>query len=738
MEICYYWIDRFSNVIKEQGYDFGGQLTFDFQYEQKQLIIKENNLYVKGFFNLKNDKKIRNITAIVGRNGVGKSTFLTAIKGLLIDGGILATQKSNDEAYYYKRILVFKSEDKYKVIFHKNLISSTAGTLNVVYEDNELKNRHKIEFISYGDDKNINLLRSKIESKLYRVTGTEVFSSTSCVYFSHAFDNNFYNDFSREDRKYFDISTKGLLNDIEDNFKPSNTFSNTEPNHLINKDSRFNVGVLKEFYITENKKRVELLSDHVGRRIIRNHLFFPEKAYLNLDYIIYKQTNSSFFNINPSELLRTERNKDNFNKVERYILNFVERIYKPKTSDSDSVKNSLLLVEQTYLRRIIDSYFEDVERFIFFDSRKKSLQEAFKDIDDEELEKRNLLELLDFFFELTTKVLKDASTVEDFERQFNVDQFKTLTQSYKDFIAFFNDCVLKKSSIVNVLKGTVEFVTTKPGGVTGIGSQEIGIIEITLNPKGLKLLTQFINHYEAINTVSNFIKIEWGGLSTGEDTLLGIYSRFFELKDKDVGESVVILLDEIEHSLHPEWQRRLIKNLIEYLPYVFANCKSIQIILATNVPFLIADIPTKNIVYLERNKSEVRDEIRVDSTSEIVTQTFAANIHSLLVNNFFMDSTIGEFSARKIEELIQILKPGNTEGYNYSLQEINNTIQTIGEPIIRNKLESMYAKKFRRSVEETQISRLIEDFKEEEDYSPQKVKSLLDTILLETGKEHEV
>ncbi|MBY0214867.1 MULTISPECIES: AAA family ATPase [Priestia] len=730
MEICYYWIDRFGNTIKEQGYDFGSQLTFNFNYEQNQLIIRENPLYVEGFFNFNNDKQIKNITAIVGRNGVGKSTFLKALKGLLIDGGILATPKNDGEVYYYKRILVYKYEGKYKVIFHNDLISSSEGKLDILYENSELENRYEIEFISYGKGENIHPFRKD----LFRVRGTEAFSSTSCVYFSHAFENNFYSDSSREDRKYFDISTKGLLNEIQNDFRPSNTFSTTKPNHLIKRrDTRFNVGVLKEFHIKENNKRIELLSDDIGKKILENHLFFPEKAYLNLDYIIYKQDNFSFLDIDPSNLLRTEKNKDELNKIETYILNLIEGIY--KTKSDDSIENSLLLAKQTYLRRIFDSYFEDVDRFIFFNRRKRALKEAFENIADEELQKRDLLQLLDFFSQLTIKELQNDSNIDDFEQKFNAEQFKTLTQSYKDFIIFFYDYVLTESSIINVIKGTIGFVTTESKSTQAAGYKEVGIIEIELNSEGVRLLKQFVNHYESINTLSNFTKIQWGGLSTGEDTLLTIYSRFFELRNENLSENVIILLDEIEHSLHPEWQRRILNNLIEYLPYVFSKCNSIQMVLATNVPFLLADIPTKNIVYIEKSKGKIKDEVRINSKPELINQTFAANIHSLLINNFFMESTIGEFSARKIEEIIQILKPVNTEEYGYSLQDISNTIQTIGEPIIRNKLESMYSEKFGENTKQT-INRLIEEFKQEENYSPQKVNYLLDTILLKAGKEH--
>lgn len=727
MEISYYWIDNFSNIIKEQGYNLGSQLIFDFNYEQNEFKVKENKLYVEGFFNFDTNKRITNVTAIAGKNGVGKSTFLRAFKGLLIDGGILATKTEDDQIHYYKRILVIKIEDKYKVFFHKDLISSNKGSLNVTYENNELKSKYEIEFVSYGNGENMHNFRNKF----LRVNGTEVLSSTACTYFSNAFDNNFYYDSTMLDRRYFDISTKGLLNEIEESFKSSNSFSTTDPNHLHRKDERFNVGLLKEFYITENKKRIKLISDKLGREIIEKHLFFPEKIYLNLDYLMYRQENFGFMDIDKSQLLRIEKDSEEINVIEKHIYQYIESTYRPITENKQ--QNSIILAKQTYLRRIVDSYFEDVDRLIFFKERLKLLKKEFEKVNEADLTNKDLLQLLDFFLQSTIKVLKGSPKANDLDKGFNEEHFKTLTNSYIKFIVFF-DNILNTSSSLNFLKGNTEFVNTS-SGVQSVGIRDICIVEISLNMEGIELLEEIIHEYESINTASNFIKIQWEGLSTGEDTLLSIYSRFFALKGSDLGEHIIILLDEIEHSLHPEWQRRILNNLIEYFPTIFCNCNSIQIILASNVPFLIADIPTKNVVYLEKSEAGVKGKVQVSNKPELINQTFAANIHSLLINNFFMESTIGEFSARKIQEIIKVLKSESKEEHHYSPQEINNIIQLIGEPIIKNKLETMYNKKFKEKTTESELNKIIDEFKEAQDYSPEKVNFLLNTILSKSNKD---
>lgn len=727
MEICYYWIDQFSNSIKEQGYNFGSQLLFDFNYAKRELTIKENKLYVNGFFNLNEDKRIVNVTAIVGKNGVGKSTFLRALKGLIYDGGILGTHKSGKPEYDYKRILVTKIKGIYKVVFYWSLLSSSQGSINIKFEDNQLKDKFKFEFISYGNGNHTHKFGN---NSFHRVDGTESLANTSCIFFSNVFDNTFYRDTTVKERKYFDISTKGILFDIDTRMKLDySNFSIKDPNQLTNRDKRFNIGILNEFHISEIKSRINLLNDDKSKTIIERHGFLPEKVYLNLDYIMHRQNNFRFINIDQSELLRMEKSRVNYNKIESCIFKLIESI--------PTDENTLMLAKQTYLLRFVDAYFDDVDRFIAIPERKNKLKNIIDNIEDDELNAKNLLELIEFFCDLTVKTLKDATTpkMKQFDLKFNEWQFKELTKSYTGFIKYFDENVITQASLVNLRESRINFVRTEPDKKQSVLEKDVAIIEVPLSSEGLALLKEFINRYKSINTGSDFIKFQWEGISSGEDTLLGIYSRFFNMTNEDVGENVVILLDEIEHSLHPEWQRRLVSNLLEYLPYVFSDCKSIQIVLSTNVPFLIADIPTKNIVYLERKELENKKERRITSTPEIFTQTFAANIHSLLVNNFFMDSTIGEFSAGKINDIIKILKPEKEGEYNYSRQEIQRVIQTIGEPIIRNKLQSMYSEKFNENVRELEIYELINDFKEDGDYSSEKVNSLFNKMLSKYRKE---
>jgi len=775
MEICYYWIEGFSDVIKEQGYNFGSELAFNYekyyckkrQREIKELVISENNLYIEGFFNNDNSNRIKNITAVCGQNGVGKSTFLKALKGLLKDGGILAEEKDNDEVEYSKRILVIKSKGEFNVLFHTDL------TPFIRYDNKEIQNKYKINLVEYGYGENI----QGIKGELLKVSGTEVLSNTSCIYSSQAFDNNFYSDLTQKELNYYDISTKGLLNEMERKLTPSKSSHNVihdydHPNHKNFKDERFNVGLLKEYYISESIKRINFLDSEIGRNIIEKHGFFPEQVYIKLDSIISREENFSLDNIDNSNLLRSER-REGVNYIENYIYKHIDNFIPPAIEvENNSSLKLQYLAKQTIFHRILDSYFNDVDHYLAFQERINHIEINIKKTSNDkkvrkEMKGKNLEKLLKYYtgsvIAAKRNHVKNDKLVPFFE-----DQFIALTKSYINFIQFLEENVFVLSPNIHFKESEMGFVTTDSAAVRSSKNKTIGYIAINLTSEGTKLLQRLIEAYQLIDTASDFLKIQWGDISTGEDAIINIYSRLYHLKTMHIKEEIqlkenmLLLFDEIEHSLHPEWQRTLIDNLINYLPEIFSMCTSIQIVLATNVPFLIADIPTKNVVYLEKiqgktasiQEHNIPEEVnytvgtkravdqegktRISIKEELANQTFAANIHSLLMNNFFMQSTLGAFSERKIRELINILEEEPKEDEvkrNYTQEEIKTTIQTIGEPIIRNKLNSRYAEKFGKDVREAEIKKLIADFQESEDNIPANFKRLLDEISRQSERE---
>ncbi len=73
MELVYLWVEEYKNIHK-QGFTFSPRFKCKYDEENKKLSIDENDDYIENFFG-----KDINVTAIVGKNGSGKSNLLDLI-----------------------------------------------------------------------------------------------------------------------------------------------------------------------------------------------------------------------------------------------------------------------------------------------------------------------------------------------------------------------------------------------------------------------------------------------------------------------------------------------------------------------------------------------------------------------------------------------------------------------------------------------------------------------------------
>lgn len=105
---------------------------------------------------------------------------------------------------------------------------------------------------------------------------------------------------------------------------------------------------------------------------------------------------------------------------------------------------------------------------------------------------------------------------------------------------------------------------------------------------------------------------------------------------------VNIMLDEVELYFHPDLQRRFLGLLVDSIGGLqMDSCSGINITLITHSPFVLSDIPSSNILYLSRDKN---DKLR--------HSTFAANIHDLFNDAFFLPNTMGEIAQKKVQEVV--------------------------------------------------------------------------------------
>jgi predicted ATP-binding protein involved in virulence len=142
--------------------------------------------------------------------------------------------------------------------------------------------------------------------------------------------------------------------------------------------------------------------------------------------------------------------------------------------------------------------------------------------------------------------------------------------------------------------------------------------------------------------IINDKNIEFSSLSYGEKTFfVTILNLVYQSKISN--NNLIFFLDEIEISLHPNWQKTILKDIVSIFD---KTTKHIHFILNSHSSFILSDLPKENIIFLEKGKQVY--------PFDDGKQTFGANIHTLLSHGFFMkDGLMGEFAKEKIQSIIK-------------------------------------------------------------------------------------
>lgn len=167
---------------------------------------------------------------------------------------------------------------------------------------------------------------------------------------------------------------------------------------------------------------------------------------------------------------------------------------------------------------------------------------------------------------------------------------------------------------------------------------------------------------------------------------------------------VNIVLDEIELYFHPEMQRTFIKALLDYINKLgLDNLISLNICFVTHSPFILSDIPTDNILSLpfQENFSEVN--------------TFGANIHTLLADQFFLkNGFMGDMANKIIANFSDRL---TDEEHNMTPEDFKGALEfisKIGEPLIQDSLILLLQqKKIKQSVDDKSRSDMVNFLKQQ-------------------------
>ena len=183
---------------------------------------------------------------------------------------------------------------------------------------------------------------------------------------------------------------------------------------------------------------------------------------------------------------------------------------------------------------------------------------------------------------------------------------------------------------------------------------EIDLFDLVLNPVELSFIDDLVKldiiNLDSIHIkkIENAISIEQA--SSGEYhfiiSLLGIYSK--------IKENSLILIDEPEISLHPNWQMKYI-NFLKQIFNKYADC---HFIISTHSHFLVSDLEGKNsaVVTLMRSPD---DEIISELLSDINTYGWSAE--QVLLTVFKTASSRNYYLTVELEKIFDLISLGKSD-----------------------------------------------------------------------------
>ena len=181
-------------------------------------------------------------------------------------------------------------------------------------------------------------------------------------------------------------------------------------------------------------------------------------------------------------------------------------------------------------------------------------------------------------------------------------------------------------------------------------------------------------------------------LSGGEAEILRLISRLYHFivtkPDINGNEKTpqLVVLDEAETMLHPEWQRTYINIITAVLNYIGKKAKiNFNVVLTTHSPLILSDIPNQCVNYLKRENGVTRNVRKPNLVS------FGANIFDIYKDSFFLENGfMGEFARTKILKVKDFL---TGQSNDMKLKDAEHIINMIGEPILKSSLRKLYESK---------------------------------------------
>ncbi|MBY8933988.1 ATP-binding protein [Pseudomonas fluorescens] len=172
------------------------------------------------------------------------------------------------------------------------------------------------------------------------------------------------------------------------------------------------------------------------------------------------------------------------------------------------------------------------------------------------------------------------------------------------------------------------------------------------------------------------------GLSSGAAALIhqfaSINSAAETLLSSSSNRNLVLLIDEGDAFLHLEWQQHYIDYLDKTAQKLKEKFDSVQIVIASHSPVLMADFPRECIVLLKNQNwiEGLLDESAQPSSSASLGAPLDA-----IVRNIGQTGTMGKFATRVIRQLVKDVATGS--------RVRRSRVEMIGDPVIKRQVSKM-------------------------------------------------
>ena len=121
-----------------------------------------------------------------------------------------------------------------------------------------------------------------------------------------------------------------------------------------------------------------------------------------------------------------------------------------------------------------------------------------------------------------------------------------------------------------------------------------------------------------------------------------------------IKENSLLLIDEPEISLHPNWQMKY----ISFLKEVFKNYCSCQFIITTHSHFIVSDLEGKNSSVIALKRNQKSDKIEAELIEGI--DTFGWSAEEVLLKVFQVATSRNYFIAEKLGLILDFIAGSNS------------------------------------------------------------------------------